>query len=82
MVGFCHTAPAIASYFRVSVFFGEVGVERALTGEAPPAGLAQVRLHKLMLHQQVVPGIFNFGHWIRQESLSEGKGSVQLTSLN
>ena len=43
----------------MSVFFGKMGVELALAGEALAAGLAQVRLHELVLHQQVIPVNFS-----------------------
>ena len=51
LVGFGNAASAFTLDFRMAVFFGEMGVEGTLAGEALATGLTQVRLHELMLHQ-------------------------------
>ena len=64
LVGFGNAASAFTLDFRMAVFFGEMGVEGTLAGEALATGLTQVRLHELMLHQQVKPSSQKEGRWI------------------
>ena len=47
--------PTVTRHFRLSMFPRHVAVERALRRVALAAAFAQVRLHKLVLREQVVP---------------------------
>jgi hypothetical protein len=55
VIGSRSTGPTVARHFRLSMFPRHVAVERALRRVALAAALAQVRLHKLVLREQVVP---------------------------
>ena len=55
VIGSSSTRPTVARHFGLSVFPRHVAVERALCRVALAAAFAQVRLHKLVLREQVVP---------------------------